>query len=84
MEMKSGIYMKSLMYYQSASVYLNLGQGNWASMVVMTPDNWTINMSINDSSDTRDMVDIVPPKAERDELERKIRTIAESIKVTKI
>jgi hypothetical protein len=30
------------------------------------------------------MVDIVPPKAERDELERKIRTIAESIKVTKI
>jgi hypothetical protein len=80
----SNFYTKSLSYSQSAIVYLNLGQGNWATMVVMTPDDWTISMSINDSSDTREMVDIVPPKAERDELKRKIRTIAESIKVTKI
>ena len=77
-------YTKSVTYTKSGMVYLNLGQGNWAYMGVVTPDDWAISMSINDSSDTREMVDIVPPKAERDELERKIRTIAESIKVTKI
>lgn len=77
-------YTKVLSYSLGANVYLNLGQGNWATMTVMTPDDWTISVNINDSSDTREMVDIVPPKAERDQLERKIRTIAESIKVTKI
>jgi hypothetical protein len=77
-------YTKGLSYGQTATVYLNLGKGIWAFMGVETPDDWAISMSINDPSDTREMVDIVPPKAERDELERKIRTIAESIKVTKI
>jgi hypothetical protein len=80
----ANFYTKSVSYYRGAQVYLNLGQGNWAHIGVVVPADWSIHMSTNDSSDTREMVDVVPPKAERDELERKIRTIAESIKVTKI
>ena len=86
MEMQVHSMVKMLTYSCSAMVYADAGNGQFITILVSAPDSWNLEMSLSNIpiDDNRTLVDILPPKAERDEAKRKLRTLIESISIKKI
>lgn len=86
MEMQVLSIVKMLSYSCSATVYVDAGNGQFITIVVSAPDSWNLNMSLSNVpiDDNRTLVDILPPKTDRDESKRKLRTLVESISIKKI
>ena len=77
---------KSLFYGLVGYAYTEVGNGQFISIPITFPTAWSFNwtfMSIP-IDDNRTLVDILPPKADRDEAKRKFRTLIESISIKKI
>ena len=86
MEMEVSGMIKMLAYSCSATAYADAGNGQFITIFVSAPDSWNLEMSLSNIpiDDNRTLVDILPPKADRDEAKRKLRTLIESISIKKI
>jgi hypothetical protein len=86
MEMKISSMVKMLTYSCSAVAYADVGNGQFITIVVFAPDSWNLDMSLSNIpiDDDRTLLDILPPKTDRDEAKEKLRTLIESISIKKI